>query len=199
MPRNDEGEFELVLGNKQLLSVFFVVVVLLGISAAMGYLIGRSAGAAAAMEQPRGRKIDPAPADPIVVDPTKGGAVAESPKPASAPSEPAAGAAKKPSPTPAPATATSEPPAAEPAAPAPPRADTPSPGKVYLQVSAVRRTEADVVADVLRSRGFKTLIAPSSKEGIFRVLVGPIDGKEAVAETKSALEKLNFKPIRQSF
>src|SRR5262245_52090995 len=28
MPTNEEGEFELVLGNKQLLSVFFIVVVL---------------------------------------------------------------------------------------------------------------------------------------------------------------------------
>ena len=29
MPRNEDGEFELVLGNRQLLSVFFILVVLL--------------------------------------------------------------------------------------------------------------------------------------------------------------------------
>ena len=42
MPKNDEGEFELVLGNKQLLSVFFIVVVLLGVFFAMGYIAGRN-------------------------------------------------------------------------------------------------------------------------------------------------------------
>lgn len=41
MGRNDEGEFELVLGNKQLLSVFFILVVLLGIFFIMGYVVGR--------------------------------------------------------------------------------------------------------------------------------------------------------------
>jgi hypothetical protein len=31
MPRNDDGEFELIMGNRQLLSVFFIVVILLGV------------------------------------------------------------------------------------------------------------------------------------------------------------------------
>src|SRR5688500_14219124 len=42
MPTNEEGEFELVLGNKQLLSVFFIVVVLLGVFFTMGYIVGRN-------------------------------------------------------------------------------------------------------------------------------------------------------------
>ena len=47
MPRNDASEmdgseFELVLGNKQLLSVFFIVVILLGIFFTMGYVVGRN-------------------------------------------------------------------------------------------------------------------------------------------------------------
>src|SRR5690349_22968156 len=41
MPRNDEGEFELVLGNRQLLSGFFIVVILFGIFFTMGYIVGR--------------------------------------------------------------------------------------------------------------------------------------------------------------
>ncbi|MDQ6706279.1 MAG: hypothetical protein M3Z85_09940, partial [Acidobacteriota bacterium] len=36
-------EHELVLGNKQLLSAFFIVVVLLGVFFTMGYIIGRNA------------------------------------------------------------------------------------------------------------------------------------------------------------
>src|SRR3954471_23763986 len=41
MARNDEGEFELVLGNRQLLSGFFIVVVLFAIFFSMGYIVGR--------------------------------------------------------------------------------------------------------------------------------------------------------------
>src|SRR5665647_730114 len=44
MPRNDDGEFELVLGNKQLLSVFFIVIILLGVFFTMGYIVGRNSG-----------------------------------------------------------------------------------------------------------------------------------------------------------
>ena len=42
MPRNEDGEFELILGNKQLLSVFFIVVILLGVFFTMGYIVGRN-------------------------------------------------------------------------------------------------------------------------------------------------------------
>ncbi|MCC6588376.1 MAG: SPOR domain-containing protein [Bryobacterales bacterium] len=42
MPTNEEGEFELVLGNKQLLSVFFLIVLLLGVFFSMGYIVGRN-------------------------------------------------------------------------------------------------------------------------------------------------------------
>jgi Flp pilus assembly protein protease CpaA len=37
-----DGEKELVLGNKQLISLFFVVVALCGVFFAMGYMIGRN-------------------------------------------------------------------------------------------------------------------------------------------------------------
>ena len=37
-----DGEKELVLGNKQLIGLFFVVVALCGVFFAMGYLIGRN-------------------------------------------------------------------------------------------------------------------------------------------------------------
>ena len=36
MPKNEDGEFELILANRQLLSVFFIVVVLLGVFFTMG-------------------------------------------------------------------------------------------------------------------------------------------------------------------
>ncbi|MBY0506587.1 MAG: SPOR domain-containing protein [Bryobacteraceae bacterium] len=64
MPRNDDGEFELILGNKQLLSVFFIVVTLLAVFFAMGFIMGRSVNPVA-----EARKVDNSPSDkPIVVD-----------------------------------------------------------------------------------------------------------------------------------
>jgi len=41
MPERSDGEFEFTLGNKQLFSVLFIVVVLLGLFFAMGFLAGR--------------------------------------------------------------------------------------------------------------------------------------------------------------
>src|SRR5512132_147063 len=42
MHKNDTGEFELVLGNRQLLSGFAVVAILFGVFFAMGYIVGRN-------------------------------------------------------------------------------------------------------------------------------------------------------------
>src|ERR1700676_1131928 len=46
LPQNEDGEFELILGNRQLLSVFFIVVILLGVFFTMGYIVGRNSGTA---------------------------------------------------------------------------------------------------------------------------------------------------------
>src|SRR2546425_2364021 len=41
-----DGEFELVLGNRQLLSAFFIVVILFGVFFTMGYIVGRNSSPA---------------------------------------------------------------------------------------------------------------------------------------------------------
>lgn len=42
MPRNEEGEYELVLGNRQLLSIIFIIMVLGGVVFSLGYFMGRN-------------------------------------------------------------------------------------------------------------------------------------------------------------
>ena len=42
MKNNESGEFELVLGNRQLLSGFFIIVILFGVFFTMGYIVGRN-------------------------------------------------------------------------------------------------------------------------------------------------------------
>lgn len=51
----DSGELEVVLGSKQLLSVFFVVVILLALFFVMGYIVGRNS------VPPQVTEINPAP------------------------------------------------------------------------------------------------------------------------------------------
>ena len=61
---NDDGEFELVLGNKQLFSVFFIVVVLLGVCFLMGYVVGKNS--APVLSASIASKSDP---EPLVIPP----------------------------------------------------------------------------------------------------------------------------------
>ncbi|HVX68050.1 MAG TPA: SPOR domain-containing protein [Bryobacteraceae bacterium] len=42
MPKNEDGEFELVVGNRQLLSIVFILMVLFGVVFSMGYFLGRA-------------------------------------------------------------------------------------------------------------------------------------------------------------
>ena len=84
MPRNEDGEMELVLGNKQLLSVLFILVVLLGVFFTMGYIVGRNNPsedkirlAAAKQQIASAGKIPP-----VTVDPTSG-TVTSKPNPSS--------------------------------------------------------------------------------------------------------------------
>jgi cytoskeletal protein RodZ len=205
VPKNEDGEFELILANRQLLSVFFIVVVLLGVFFTMGYIVGRNSGPAQ-VDVASAHKPEP---KPIVVDsPAK----QDTPTPVSAP----------PAETPAPTTTKQqqpteeakaepkreEPPAKkEPAAkkekekPAPASAQ-PTSGQTYLQLAATAKTEADVLVDVLHQKKFKALaVEIPEKPGVFRVLVGPLaDG--ALNQTKSDLQSSGFpgnKAIKKVF
>src|SRR5664279_1675340 len=76
MAVRSEGEFELVLGNRQLFSVLGIVVVLLGIFFAMGFFAGKSVGQASANST-----VAPAPVEqaPLVVDSPQNSTAATAP------------------------------------------------------------------------------------------------------------------------
>jgi outer membrane biosynthesis protein TonB len=207
VPKNEDGEFELVLANRQLLSVFFIVVILLGVFFTMGYIVGRSPS-----------QVDvaahKAESKPIVVD-------------SPAPQETPAPAAGPPVETPAPAaTQQQQPPAEEakvepkPEQPAPVKKETPAKkekqakekpapvaaqptsGQTYLQISATQKAEADVMVDVLHQKKFKAIaVQIPDKPGLYRVLVGPLaDG--TLNQTKSDLQSSGFpgdKAIKKVF
>jgi cell division protein FtsN len=189
-----EGEKELVLGNKQLMGLFFVVVALCGVFFAMGYMMGRpssktalanpetnqaSAVTAPAVQQPAQQPEPPretaetAPADP-------------QPQPAPIETKPALD-----TPPPPRVAAPTTPPSPETAAPAA-GVTVPQEGATYLQVTALLRSDADKLAKSLREQNFPALVAESSKPDLFRVMVGPYHQTADVADAKARLKALGF-------
>ncbi|MGH9558839.1 MAG: SPOR domain-containing protein [Bryobacteraceae bacterium] len=184
MPKNEDGEFELILGNRQLLSVFFIVAILLGVFFTMGYIVGRNSTPLVAAEATPVRKPEP---KPLVVDspvPTSSAVPLEEPTPAPRP-EPVVAKVATPE-KPAPAVVTNQPAA----------------GEVYLQLVATAKAEADVMVDVLRKKGFKARdVEIPEKRGMFRVLVGPL-AEGMMNETKTDLQSAGFpgdQAIRKTF
>ncbi len=187
MARNDEGEFELVLGNKQLLSVFFILVVLLGVFFTMGYIVGRNNPSTEAVNLAVARK----PADLAGVRPKEVDAqgqqmsepkVVESPRAELKKQEPTKVEPPKPEPVkvepPKPAPVKVEEKKAEakkkeekkevpkpkevPPPPTPVKAaaggvSKPAPGS-YLQVAAIDMKGATIMVDSLRKKSFSAIV-----------------------------------------
>ena len=198
MPRNDDGEFELVLGNRQLISVFLIMVILLGVFFSMGYIVGRNSGPVLATE------ARAAASKPIVVDRPPGAAADQTSAATPAPSEPVAKPEEE-KPAPSPKPTSTHPVATQPVKPAsaPPVRESkssevravpaePGPGE-YWQVVATSRPDAEIVTEALVKKGFRAMLTPSPKEGIFRVLVGPSADAASLAETRTKLESAGFK------
>ncbi len=186
MRNNETGEFELVVGNRQIMSGFFIVVLLFAVGVAMGYFLGQNS--------PRSAKLDSAqapvsaPGDrPQPTAPTQ--PVQQAAPPAETPAQPPAESqqpATQPVREPVSAASAGEPAAAA-AAPAVPEAAA----GTYWQVMAVGRSEADIVVRTLKNKGFPATVSPGTK-GLTRVLVGPYGERVAQGKAKSDLEAAGF-------
>jgi type IV secretory pathway VirB10-like protein len=210
--RNEDGEFELMLGNKQLLSVFFLMVLLLCLCFVGGYLLGRSAApVVTAVKEPPPQTTTTASTASPAIPPFK----SETPKESSAPAEETATKAAPPptktapqASTPAPepakqqakeqvkeaAKATPPPAAKQVAATAKqaPASSQPVAGRIYLQLSATDKDKAEAMVDLLRGKKFSAIAAPvAEKPGLFRVLVGPL-AENALTQTKAQLKANSF-------
>jgi cell division protein FtsN len=197
-----EGEYELVLGNRQLLSAFFIIVILFGVFFTMGYVVGRNSAPASAASLPSTT-------------------VATSPRPEAAsppltpqPAPPAQEETKEKAPVETKPVVTAEkPPKKEatqdaPVRPAPPLvkkavpaahggvvAVNPGPGNMYLQVAAAAQPQAGVVVDTLKQKGFPAMLAQGPNATLFRVMVGPFADAAALGKAKADLESAGFHPL----
>jgi len=218
LPKNDEGEFELVLGNRQLITVFVIVVALLGVFFSFGYIVGRNSSPAATSEAAKtNNETHPAesappdtsspagPSDPGAQPSASGTRADDSSGPQAAPSvtqpeRPAEAprstkpeiAQKEGKPKPFPGNDASLP--HERALPAQ------LAGGQYWQVVATSRPDAEIIAEALARKGFHAVLAPAPKDGMFRVLVGPLADAPAQAQTRTNLEAAGFKnPIMRKY
>jgi hypothetical protein len=219
VPKNEDGEFELILGNRQLLSVFFIVVILLGVFFTMGYIVGRNStplgGDVAATRNSKPLVVEPPPQSapsapdtssaPPPSTPAPTGTAAQQPAPEQPPPstpEPTRTEPQRAEPVRA-APAKAEPVKAAKAAPPPATLSSePAPGQSYLQLAATSKREADIMVDVLRQKGFKAMAAEiPEKHGTFRVLVGPVTDGTA-NKTRADLQSGGFPgnaAIRRTF
>jgi hypothetical protein len=209
MPSHEEGEFELVLGNKQLLSVFFLVILLLGVFFSMGYIVGRNTAPATTLSASNSRPIvvEPASGAPPTPppDPTKPSALLPNPDPPKAdPPKPDPKKADPPK-----VTAKADPPKVEQPKVEPPK-PKPEPPKptppvatggsgTYLQVVATKRSDGEKVVAGLVQKGFPASMRPVPDSDLVRVVVGPLADAAAVTKTRGGLEGAGFKPIIRKF
>jgi len=188
MRNNETGEFELTVGNRQLLSGFFIVVLLFAVAFAMGYVVGQNS--------PRSTKVLAETPATTPVSPGESGRPAASsvpappPQPQPAPSTDTAAAAS----ADAPAQPTTQP-AREPEVAAAAAAPELPPGS-YWQVIAVAQSEAEVIYKTLKDRGFPAIMSPGPKN-LVRVLVGPYNDTTSMGKAKTDLENAGFHPFRK--
>ncbi|MCU1291211.1 MAG: Sporulation domain protein [Bryobacterales bacterium] len=221
MLQSSESETEILLGNKQLLGVFFVVVVLLGVAFAGGYKIGQSAGRKALVSAAPATPEEPPAASAPSSSAPAGGETHAFPANGVNSEQPETPKSSAPERSTASDTGAYHPPAGEDAAPplgsASKRAKvtkpvvapaaptggsvsytnfTPVSGQTFLQVAAVGRDEAQAIADVLHKKGFKAHAVPKPGGGkIYRVLIGPIRDTGDLSSTRDSLRKTGFREI----
>lgn len=197
-----EGEFELVLGNRQLFGVLGIVVILLGIFFAMGFFAGRSVNPPQTNASTTTKRVlDP---DPAAQDPAQNALPATPPK-----FSPAAEAEPAPAPVNDTPAKKEEKPAArekkESATAKKAELSTPKavvskgsdqvvipPPGTYLQVASTRLSEAQSLAALLRKHQFHVVLAESPKAELTRVLVGPFSSPEASTEARAKLKGLDI-------
>ena len=198
MLNSETGEREIVVGNKQLLSMFFVVVLLCGGAFIMGYVLGENSRSAKTTAELGGtpsvpvtgdvrpQPAGPLPAPPPAADPSPQQPAESSPAQDQAAANPPAEG--QPEPTTQPAKELQQQqraPSPEKSTPtAPPAAMQPvaAPGPAtYWQVTATSNAAAarDLM-EALKEKGLPSRLIPG-RDNLIRVVVGPYTDRTALA------------------
>jgi cell division septation protein DedD len=190
MKRSETGEYEVVVGNRQLLSAFFIVALLLGVAFAMGYMLGQNTprstrpqleASAPASDPGLGSQPSSLPAPPPAPDSST-----QAPPSDAQASQPVTGA---PEPVAQPARDTARSAASSPAVSNPaPAAPADAAAGSFWQVLAVKQeADAQPFLQTLRDGGMPAVMRKGT-DGWVRVLVGPYTDRAAMAKAKEKLE-----------
>jgi len=218
MSSTSETETEILLGNRHLLAIFFVLAVLLGIAFTGGYMVGRNSSDKKAVPLAASTTDPAASTNPVATSPGATSLETHSLPPAdneqtdAAPPNKGTDATRTTQPPPPVAkddtplgTPKQEHPSEAPSAmPKSLKAHSqpvaafagPQSGQTFLQVTAVGHTEADALAEVLSRKGFPAhaVRKPGSNE-IYRVLVGPMHDATELSTTRDSLRNAGFTKI----
>ena len=223
MRNNETGEFELVVGNRQLLSGFFIVVLLFAVAFAMGYVVGQNtqrpvklasdgggaSTAAGNAANPAAADSRPQPASPLTPAPAQ--STQPAPDAAAGQQPPSEAASGAPQPTTQPTAQTTAHPSTQPAQASQPdtgekAAAVPAttgfvgaselPPGLFWQVIAVKPEVAEAIRQTLKNQGFQVTLTQGTNN-LTRVLVGPYNDTSSFGQAKTKLETTGgYHPVR---
>ena len=218
MRNSETGEFELLVGNRQLLSGFFIVVLLFAVAFSMGYIVGRnsspsaklqtetasSAGAASQTPETRPQPVSQAPAAageaPGATPSGPGGTPADAargaPPPADTPPQPSTQPERGGGSPSGPAAPPAAPPAAASAAPPGPEGapTEAAPGSYWQILATASQTSAEAMRQTMKDKGFPASLQPGPNN-LIRVLIGPYTDKQSLGRAKTELENAGVHPV----
>ncbi len=191
MKNSETGEYELVVGNGQLLSAFFIVVLLCGVAFGMGYMIGQNSQKSKPPEQAANTPANVVTQTPV--QPAASSAAPAQPAVDTAASQPAASEpAAQPEPAaPQPTTqpARETPAAVAPPAPAPakPASASEPPAGSYWQVGAYKAADVPQPTIHMLEDGGMQVYVKAFPDGYAHVLVGPYTDTRALSNARQEL------------
>jgi cell division septation protein DedD len=156
-------EFELVMGRRQMAAFTFLALVVVAVCSGGSYLAGKAMSTREDAVQPVIQLDQPAPTPMLEATIV--------PPPA--------------------APVKSAPSAAPPAAEAPLFA-SPVPKAIYIQVGAVEKGVATVIAEGLRKHGLDSFVTPVPSGKMFRVLIGPFPDAEAYQKARGIVDQIGL-------
>lgn len=162
-----EEEFEFVVGRRQVAGILFLTLVVVAVCSGGSYLAGKAISAT--------RELPAEPEIQIEQPP------AASPVPTAVPAQaPMIEATIVPAPT-----------AVKPAADAPLFAD-PRPQAIYIQVGAVEKGIAVILAEGLRKHALDSFVAPGPTGKTFRVLIGPFADADGYQKARNIVAEIGL-------
>jgi cell division septation protein DedD len=160
---DSEDDFELVVGRRQVAGLTFLVLVVVAVCSGGSYLAGKAIAARHEADQPE-IKIEQPPVPAV----------------AAALPAPMIEASIVPPPV-----------RLKPAAEAPLFGD-PVPQAIYIQVGAVEKGVAVILAEGLRRHALDSFVAPGPSAKTFRVLIGPFADAEAYQKARNIVSEIGL-------